>query len=266
MIAVKRIQVSGRSDTNMQALKRRIAKFLKRRGARVRPSREWRFFGWFEAFVILGLTAGLAATTAVPRAAEHDDQGTFLVARRELNNPLFGKTVILMLPKNTTPLVVGLIVNKPTRVQLRDVFPDSRAPREKLDAKAYFGGPVDVDSPSAIFRSPTPPKNAIPVFDDVYVTFDGSTITALAENPQQASPVHIFLGRSQWAPEQLQNEVAKGAWYTTRGDADAIFSSHPETAWPTLLKRLEPRPLVEYEPPLRQQRAVSDGASLSSPV
>jgi putative transcriptional regulator len=201
----------------------------------------------FLIFSIASLVAGFTGLAA-QEPDKPDEQGVFLVARRELTNPLFGKTVILMLPKNETPLVVGLIVNKPTKVQLRDVFPDSKTVQQK-ETKAFFGGPVELDSPSAIFRSAAAPKNATSVFADIYVTFDPDTITELAESPEQASTLRIFLGRSQWAPEQLQNEVAEGAWYTMRGDADPIFSSHPESAWPALLKRLEPRPLVEYLPP-----------------
>jgi putative transcriptional regulator len=174
------------------------------------------------------------------REEQKSERGTFLVARRELNDPFFRSSVVLMLPIMDVGHIAGVIVNKPTHVLLRDIFPDSKS-LAKQDTAAYFGGPVDMDQRSAIFRSKTPPKNATAVFGDVYVTFDSDAIASLAE---QAPTVRIFLGRSLWAPKQLQNEVAEGAWYSTDDDAGLIFSSHPDAVWRTLLKRLEPRPLV----------------------
>jgi putative transcriptional regulator len=181
-----------------------------------------------------------------------DSQGRFLVARRELSDPLFEKSVVLMLPTKGSPLLVGLIVNRPTRVPLHDLFEDSPA-LQKSDAMAYFGGPVDVEigARSALFRSKTPPKSAISVFGDVYVCFDPDTIATLLEDSQQASTVRVFLGRAQWAPAQLENEMARGAWYSVRGSADPIFGKFPEAVWRGLLDEAEPKPLVENEPPLR---------------
>jgi putative transcriptional regulator len=200
------------------------------------------------ALTVLALLPALVGTAAprpqsVKEQQQKSEHGTFLVARRELSNPLFGSSVVLMLPIKDVTLVVGVIINKPTHVLLRDMFPDSKS-LAKQDTTAYFGGPVELDEPGAIFRSKTPPKKATAVFGDVYVTFDSATIASLAEDSQQGSTVRIFLGRSQWDPEQLQNEMAKGAWYSTDDDAKLIFNSHPDAVWRALLKRLEPQPLV----------------------
>jgi putative transcriptional regulator len=190
--------------------------------------------------VILGAAA---ADSQSNKDEPQADLGTFLVAKRELNNPLFGNTVILMLPIKELPVVVGVIVNKPTHVLLRDLFPDSES-LAKQDTAAYFGGPVDMDQRCAIFSSKTPPKKATAVFADVYVTFDSDTIAALAEDSHQSSSVRVFLGRSQWDPDQLANEVARGAWYAMDDDADLIFSAHPDLVWRMLVNRFEPWPLV----------------------
>jgi len=206
------------------------------------------------AILTLGLTPCITGR-AGPKLQDSGRQGLFLVARRDLSDPLFEKSVVLMLPIKGTPLLVGLIVNRPTRVPLHDLFADSPA-LQKRDATAYFGGPVGVDvgALSAVFRSATPPKDATLVFGDVFVSFDHSTIASLVGNFQQASTLRVFLGRAQWAPKQLENEMAEGGWYSVGSSADPIFSKLPEDAWLTLLDRAEPRPLVEYEPlfvPLR---------------
>jgi len=201
-------------------------------------------------FLILGLVPSITGRAAEEKQGS-DSQGHFLVARRELSDPLFEKSVVLMLPTKGTPLRVGFIVNRPTRVPLHDLFEDSPA-LQKRDATAYFGGPVDVEigAQSAIFRSKTPPKSAIPVFGDVYVSFDPDTIATLVADSEQASTLRVFLGRAQWAPLQLGNEMAKGAWYSVRGSADPIFGKFPEAVWRSLLDQAEPRPVAQSELPL----------------
>lgn len=197
----------------------------------------------------LALLPGIAGTGAQEKPSVAS-QGLFLVARPEMPDPLFAKTIVLMLPVKGVPGIVGLIVNKPTKVPMHDLYTDSPA-LEKRDATAYFGGPVDVEvsATSAIFRSAAPPKDATQVFGDVYVSFDPDTIAALVENVQQVSTLRVFLGRSEWAPEQLKNEIARGAWYSVRSGPDSIFGKFPEAAWRALLEQAEPRPLTEYQSP-----------------
>ncbi len=217
--------------------------------------RAFRIFGFGVASALLipcllpALTGTIARETQSGQTQNSKTQGQFLVASRDVSDPLFQQSVVLMLPIKEGPLLVGLIVNKPSKVQLRDVFPDSPG-LQKVDAMAYLGGPVDVDvgARSAIFRSKTPPKNATLVFGDVYVSFDPEDIAALAVNSQQASTLRVFLGRAQWAPEQLENEVAKGAWHNVPANADSIFGTFPEALWRTLLDRADPRPVVQYDP------------------
>lgn len=201
------------------------------------------------AIVVLSLIPALARITA-EETPKSKDKGQFLVASRGLPDPFFRQSVVLMLPIKEGPLLVGLIVNKPSKIKVRDLFPDSPG-LEASDAMAYFGGPVDADvlARSAIFRSKTPPKNATLVFGDVYVTFDPGVIFALAENAQQASTLRVFLGRAQWSPAQFENEVAKGAWHSVPASADSIFSTFPDALWRTLLDRAEPRPVARYAPP-----------------
>jgi putative transcriptional regulator len=207
--------------------------------------------GWHvpAGILILSLLAG-TADRAIEEKQGNDNQGVFLVASRDLSDPFFEKSVVLMLPIKETPLLVGLIINRPTKVPLRDLFSDSPA-IQKLDQMAYFGGPVDVEvgARSAIFRSKTPPKNAVAVFADVYACFDPDTIATLLEDSQQAPTVRVFLGRSQWAPMQLENEIAKGAWYNVHESADPIFGKFAEGVWRTLIDQADPRPLVKYESP-----------------
>jgi putative transcriptional regulator len=39
------------------------------------------------------------------------------------------------------------------------------------------------------------------------------------------------LGYAGWGPEQLESELAAGAWVVVEPDADLLFDDHPETKW-----------------------------------
>jgi putative AlgH/UPF0301 family transcriptional regulator len=52
--------------------------------------------------------------------------------------------------------------------------------------------------------------------------------------------LRLFVGRSQWVPAQLQNEMAKRAWYSVRAETNLIFSASPQYLWRNLFERVEP--------------------------
>lgn len=203
------------------------------------------------AVFLLGFTfafAGVSDREQRPQNPATDQQGTFLIARRSLSDPFFAKSTVLMLPIESYPLVVGLIINKPTKIKLAELFPHAKN-LEKQDATAYFGGPVDIHDRSAIFRSPAEPKHALHLFADVYITFDSDSIDELVNKSKQPPELRIFLGRSQWSQAQLEHEILIGAWYKHTDDADPIFAADPGKVWQQLLDRAAPSPYTEYLPP-----------------
>jgi putative AlgH/UPF0301 family transcriptional regulator len=210
------------------------------------------------AILLLGLTAAIVGVAADGQTPENpkSDKGTFLIARPVVADPLFARSTVLMLPIEGIRGYVGLIVNKPTKVKLAELFPHAKN-LKKQDATAYFGGPVDIHGVSAIFRSPDAAKHALHIFADVYVTFDPKLIDGLVKKSKQPSELRIFLGRSQWGLSQLRNEVATGGWYSTRDNAVPIFTADPGKVWQTFFDRLSPRPYIDFRAPTRHRSARS---------
>ncbi len=207
--------------------------------------------GLLLACIILGFLAPPA------RGAQNDaSNAVFLVARRQIHDPFFEHSVVMMLPTTRSPLVVGLIINKPTRLTLGKLFPESPALKNRTEP-AYFGGPVDVRVPSVVFHSVTAPERALRLYGNVYLTFDPDLITTLLKNSQEASTPRLFLGRAQWAPAQLQNEMRQGAWYRVRAEGNLIFSSNPQRLWRTLHDRAAPSKYIQYRIPAGPPRGNS---------
>ena len=181
-------------------------------------------------------------------AQNNKNKAEFLVARRQVQDPFFKQSVVFMLPPSDTGLVVGLIINKPTRVTLGKLLPTRPEFKNRTDL-AYFGGPVDVRVPSVVFRSPTAPEHAIHLYSDVYLTFDADGISKAFQNPHPGSTPRLFLGRAQWSPGQLANEIQQGGWYKVQAEGDLIFSSQLDSLWGKLHARGAPSKFILYRFP-----------------
>jgi putative transcriptional regulator len=183
-----------------------------------------------------------------PNKGGSEDKILFLVARPELDNPIFKESVVLMFPSSVGAgegTVFGLIVNKPARVALSEIFPNDEALKNRSET-AYFGGPVDPRAPGIAFRSSRKAaKQAALLFGDVYVSFDPDFIKELLKKPEKTLDLRLFVGRSQWAPAQLHNEIVTGAWYSVRAETNLIFSASPQYLWRNLLERVEPAPVAK---------------------
>lgn len=197
---------------------------------------------WLGGAVLLLLLGGLSWGVGAQPCWGQEKPNTkllFLVARSPVVDPFFEKSVVLMLPLEGEPLIVGLIVNKPTRLPLTKLFPDSPILKNSSE-NAYLGGPVDMATPALVFHAPKPPKQAMLLYNDVYLSFDLKFISKLLQDPKQKGEFRLFMGRAQWAPDQLQGETLRGSWYSLRAEGELIFDQHSEILWKRLHERARP--------------------------
>jgi putative transcriptional regulator len=213
------------------------------------------------AFCLLLILSRMSVHAAQdkPNKRDNEDKTLFLVARTELRDPIFKESVVLMFPSSVGAgegLVVGLIINKPARVALSEIFPDDQALKNRSET-AYFGGPVDPRIPCVVFRSSKAAKQAVLLFGDVYVSFDPDFIKELLKEPEKTPDLRLFVGRSQWAPAQLQTEMVVEAWYSVWAETNLIFSASPQSLWRKLFERAEPAPVAKVsDVPLNLSRFI----------
>src|SRR5215471_20260559 len=100
-----------------------------------------------------------------------------LIARAELPDSNFKDSVVLVM-KNIAPAPIGVIVNRPTRISVSRLFPDLER-LAQVDDKIYFGGPVQIDSVSFLFRADAPPEHATRILDGVYISSDAELLHKL---------------------------------------------------------------------------------------
>lgn len=83
---------------------------------------------WRVKSLILVVCAALVPPLTAAREAQSANAPFFLVATRNLPDPIFQQSVILMAPSTQPPLVAGIIINKPTTTLVRELFPQASAP------------------------------------------------------------------------------------------------------------------------------------------
>jgi putative transcriptional regulator len=153
-----------------------------------------------------------------------------IVARAELPDSNFKNSVVLVM-NNIAPAPAGLIVNRPTRITVSELFPDLKG-LAQVDAKVYFGGPVQIETASFLVRAESQPDDAVKVADGVYLSTNAALLRKLLEREKPMEGLRIFIGYSGWGPGQLQAEIARGDWTFAPAEAGAIFGGKPEHPWP----------------------------------
>jgi putative transcriptional regulator len=168
-------------------------------------------------------------------AAEMQANAIFLVAKREIGDPRFRETVVLVTqPNQGGPW--GVIVNKPLEHRLAEVFPDHEALKGKKDV-IYFGGPVAPQGLVVLLRAEKMPPNALRVLKDVYFIGNPDVIDELLQRGDPTRGLRVYAGYSGWGPGQLQNELARGDWYVVPADAETVFEKPSRSIWPELIER-----------------------------
>jgi putative transcriptional regulator len=145
-----------------------------------------------------------------------------------------------MLPASPMSLVAGVVINKPTKMTMGQLFSGSSKMKRSAQA-VYFGGPVDLDSPIVLVRSARAPEGAVRLFEDVYASADARSIAELLQRPGSDKDLRLYLGRAQWTLAQLHSEILQGAWTITAASAALVFSANPDSLWQELIDKAKIR-------------------------
>ena len=162
------------------------------------------------------LAAGAAAQQELPA------NGLLLVAKPGLEDPNFGRSVVLV---TQTPdfHTVGVILNRPTRARHRG-------------KPLWFGGPVMPRVVAAVFRASAPPAApAFHVLKNLYLSLHPDSIDALLAGKE--ANYRLYSGFASWQPLQLQSEFGRDGWYVLPADEATVFRKDTEGLWEELVAR-----------------------------
>jgi putative transcriptional regulator len=190
--------------------------------------------------MVARLLAAFLFFACAPGFAQTNDLavGKFLVASRDLGDPNFAKTVILLVHFKEDQGAVGLVVNRATDVPISRVFQDLKEAKSRIDP-VYVGGPVELNSVMALLKTASKPANSTRVFNDIYLISNKDLLRATMASAAESSVFHAYVGYAGWGAGQLEHEVDLGAWHIMPADAATVFHSDPDSVWPRLIRRTE---------------------------
>ncbi len=153
--------------------------------------------------------------------------GRLLVASRNLIDPNFFRTVVLMLEHQDGAL--GVVLNRPTTLAIAEVVPDW-LPLAGEPAVVFHGGPVERTAAIGLARGQASDADErfTPVSREVGIIDLGAGPDSLGS---LVSDVRIYSGYAGWSPGQLEGEIEAGGWIVLDADPFDPLVNDPAALW-----------------------------------
>lgn len=185
----------------------------------------------------LFLLALAATVLALPASAADVDTPMILVAKRQLQDRIYGASILVARPIGRDQHI-GFIVNRPTRVKLGDLFP-SHAPSKRVPDPVFLGGPISSESIFALVQTDkNPGGRSVKLLDNLFAVIDGKLVDDVIEK----DPAHarFVAGLVAWRTGELVEEIRRGAWHVLAADSRLVLRK-PDGLWEELVRRAELR-------------------------
>lgn len=161
--------------------------------------------------------------------------GSFLVARRSLQDPNFRQTVVLLL-QHTDKGALGVVVNRQAQVQGVPFPVFAGGPCESEGVLLLHGHPEWAESSS----DPVPN----PVAPDIFLG-DAACLSRIQDaSPGETLHYRMFAGHAAWGPGQLEGELAMGVWAVVPATGTQLFDIPVDDLWDRLSPPALPQPSV----------------------
>ena len=154
----------------------------------------------------------------------------FLIAMPGLAGDTFAGTVIYLC-EHTENGALGLVINKPIDITLKNLFEKVELSLEREDlaqAPVYFGGPVQTER-GFVLHEPTGGdaegyNSSLKIEGGLEMTTSKDVLEALA-NGAGPKKVLVTLGYSGWAAGQLEDEMSNNGWINVEAQPGIIFDT-----------------------------------------
>lgn len=159
----------------------------------------------------------------------------FLIAMPGLADEAFARSVVYLCEHNERG-ALGLVINKPSDINLQNLFEKVDLPLRRTDLKdvpVFQGGPVQTER-GFVLHEPIWAPDAKPdeatyastmaVPGGLEMTTSRDVLEALSTG---AGPrkVLVSLGYSAWGEGQLESEIGENSWLTVSADNSVIFDT-----------------------------------------
>ncbi len=176
----------------------------------------------------------------------------FLIAMPGLQDSGFTKSVVYLC-EHSERGALGLIINKPSELNLQHLFDKVDLPMQRQDLSntpVFQGGPLQTERGFVLHETMhgTPSAGDKSSEESVYastMTIPGGLEMTTSRDVLEAissgagpSRVLVSLGYSSWGEGQLESELADNSWLTVAADTSVIFDTPIEKRYDRALKLL----------------------------
>jgi putative transcriptional regulator len=203
-------------------------------------------------FALLIFKFASAADRAQPRLtpvqeAQTEDlaAGKLLIAQKDLPDPNFAETVVL-LTEYADEGAAGLIINRRSKVTLSKFYPDLKS--KNASDPVFSGGPVEEKLGFGLLRSRAKLDATKQIVGGVHLITDDKMLDKMVSSGKDSASLRMYVGYCGWGPEQLEREVDLGAWLVFSATPELIFDPEPETLWSRLIRKTELRIALARRP------------------
>ncbi|HYF20045.1 MAG TPA: YqgE/AlgH family protein [Ramlibacter sp.] len=172
----------------------------------------------------------------------------FLIAMPGLEDASFARSVVYLC-EHSARGALGLVINKPSDIKLKNLFEKVDLPLNRDDlaaAPVFQGGPVQTERGFVLHEAVVPEgeKSDEPVYASTMTIPGGLEMTTSKDVLEALSTgagpkkVLVSLGYSAWGEGQLESELAENSWLTVGADPSVIFDTPVEQRYDKALSLL----------------------------
>jgi putative transcriptional regulator len=195
------------------------------------------------------IVLAVAFVVATPATAVGDPQrpstqeagrlsGRLLVAKENLRDPRFQRTVVYML-RHDGDGAMGLVVNRPVGdIPLAQLLDRLQRNTEGVAGaiRVHYGGPVQPGLAFVLHTADWTGKESDVIRDKIALTRDPAILDAIAHGTGPRRFL-LALGYAGWAPGQLEAEIARGDWVTVPAEEALLFDEEAGSKWERAMDR-----------------------------
>lgn len=181
----------------------------------------------------------------------------FLVAMDGVADPVFHRSVVLLMQNDQQEGSMGLCINRITDHPLASLCANMDLKwRGAKSARVGWGGPVGEETGWVLMgEAAADGTDAAPLLPGLYWSRKQEALRRMAAHP--ALPGRAYLGYTGWAPGQLEKELVAGAWLTVPAQTQLVFETAPEECWQHAIRLLGVEPEKLAPPPASATQGIN---------
>ena len=185
-------------------------------------------------------------------AGRIDLTNQFLIAMPGMADETFAGAVVYLC-EHTEKGALGLVINKPIDIKLRNLFEKVELKLESdelAEQPVFFGGPVQTERGFVLHErlgdGGSAYNSTLSIPGGLEMTTSKDVLEAIADGSGPPK-VLVTLGYSGWQPGQLEEEIGRNGWLNVDADPKVIFDTPIEQRYAQALSLLgiDPRMLSQ---------------------